>query len=280
MGLNQYVCLIKIIFYKNYHQLNEMLINILFKQYHYYNNFIIKYFNRYYYLYLKSDLSNKPCHWTVFSYSTDKYYTSINLNYKNTNSYFLKMSEFVLDESENINSLIMFKKLNSSFVSPQKINDYAAINYYVFNKFQTENLYKNVLDYTHTMLNTSNESDDDIDFSVNTFKFNTKLNIRSNRKILLKFLNFRLKRQYRVTKYVNNFVKFKVKNILNFFEMSAENILMLAKFVFTSVQCYDLFNNHCVYLNGVVLKNPLRKLKNGDNLQLIFSYECLELFQI
>jgi hypothetical protein len=272
------VCLIKMNQHKNTFILIKLPQILCFKHYLFFNKFILVYYNQHYYIYIKPILSHKSNHWALFSYSMDKYYTSINLNYKNTNAYFVKQADFDFNELDYTYSLINFKRLNATFASPQKLDDYSVINYYMFNKHQSENLYKNTLNYTQNMLDNIDEEMFDTDLYVNTFKYKTKLMITENRKMLLKFLNFKLKRQYRITKFLTKFIKFKVKNSISFFEMTVSNVLMMSKFVHNTVQCQLFFQNRYIYVNGVVNTDPLKKLKKGDCIQLGFSKKYIDFF--
>lgn len=177
--------------------------------------------------------------------------------------------------------MINLKRDNAVFKSVENYDDYITMDFYKFNTHTVVNIYsldlRDILDDVDNDIWEEEEEEVDISDNImsNFFKIKTKALISFNRKILCQFFNFKLKKQNRITPRINNFIKFKIKNSIKFFELTILNILLLSKFVFNARQAYMFIQGGLVYLNGSLVCKPDLKTRLGDNVQLILSIPYL-----
>jgi ribosomal protein S4 len=115
--------------------------------------------------------------------------------------------------------------------------------------------------------------------TTNFFKINTKSLITFNRKIISKFFNFKLKKQYRITRFINSFLKYKVKDSIKFFENTLANILISSKLTFNSKQTFIFLKSGLIYVNGKLNNKADFFLKKGDLIQLVFTTTYLSTYK-
>jgi ribosomal protein S4 len=256
---------------------------IFLKSYFYYTSFLIIFFNKFYKIFLKCSAYKGVLYWGLFSYTCDKYYTTINYVTPHNNSYFLDNSYLLVDDLSLVNELVNLKRDNAVFKSVESYDDYLTMDFYKFNTHSLTNVYMDDLqDIEDFSDDEVIEDEEEVDISDNVmsnfFKIKTKALISFNRKILCQFFNFKIKKQNRITPRINNFIKFKIKNSIQFFESTITNILLLSKFVFNSRQAYLFVKGGLVYLNGALVFKPDLKIKQGDNIQLLLSIRYLRYY--
>lgn len=179
--------------------------------------------------------------------------------------------------------MINLKRDNAVFKSVESYDDYITMDFYKFNTHTAMNVYSlDLKDIVDDVSDDTWEEEEEVDISDNVmsnfFKIKTKALISFNRKILCQFFNFKLKKQNRITPRISNFIKFKIKNSIKFFELTILNILLLSKFVFNARQAYMFIQNGLVYLNGSLVFKPDLKTRLGDNVQLILSIPYLNYY--
>lgn len=189
----------------------------------------------------------------------------------------------VTDNLDLINELVCLKRDNAVFKSVENYDDYVTMDFYKFNTHTLTTLYTtDILDILEELDDGVEEEEEEVDISDNVmsnfFKTNTKALITFNRKIVSKFFNFKLKRQYRITRYISGFIKYKIKNSIKYFELTILNIMLLSKFTFNARQAYTFLKNGVVYLNGVLTFKSDLKVKIGDNVQILLSTPYLNFY--
>lgn len=256
----------------------QYITGYFYKIYLYYNNFIKFIFNKYFYIYIRSFFSEKVTYWTLFSYTLDKYYQSINRLIPYQNSLFLKNNFFKKDNLFYLKNLVLLKRKNVRFKSKLKWNITYVTNFFRYNKNHYKNAFLDIgrhfTNLTKNNLTKKHNSKPQLSRIFNyNFKYKTKLLLSHNRKILLKLLNFKLKRQYRITKFISKFIKNKTNKSFNYFELTLNNVLISSKFALTLKQAFFLIKKACVYVNGVKKLDPLYKVKINDVIQIIFTID-------
>lgn len=247
------------------------LISYLSNMYIYFSNFIAVFFNKYYYIYIKSFISSNVTHWTLFSYTVDKYYISINKLLKYQKSHFLKYLELIyLDPQTYVDNLIKFKRNNSAFKTEEDYQKYLITQFYQYTPSQ-------IITFINTDMPDSlfldDEDDEETDNYIhpNPFEFKLKHLISSNRKCLINLLNYKFKRQYRITRFIANFIKFRVDRSFTQSNFTLSATLLVSKLVLNIKYMFGFINQGLVYVNGKAVFKPDFKLAVGDKIQLIVT---------
>lgn len=250
---------------------------MFFKKYFFFQKFLFYFFNKNYKIFLKIFRSYKPVFWCLFSFGDERYYVPTRLHTNISNSFFLNNSYLLFKKTNYINNTIIFKKQSASFRSLNFYEEYIKYEYVNSGKRFFEN--GKLKTHAH-LLSTKIGKNSSIlskrifaksNFSMNFFKFKTKALITFNRKMLIRFFNFKIKRQNRITKYINSFIKFKVKNSLKFFNFTLINILVSSKLVINFKQAFFFVKKGFVFVNGRQCLKTNFFLKKGDLIQLNFS---------
>lgn len=228
-------------------------------------------FNKYYFIYLKAFITSKVTHWTLFSYTVDKYYVSINKLLKYQKAHFLKyLSLIYSNQNHYIDDLIKFKRSNSTFKTHE---DFGKYLFYQLCKYTNSHMINFIS--TDIVDNFSSDVEESASFDnyihPNPFEFKIKNLISYNRKLLIHLFNFKLKRQYRITRFIANIIKYRIDKTRYQINFNLLNILFLSKFILNSKQGVDFVKNGCVYVNGVRVSKPTMGLIKGDNIQLVLA---------
>ena len=266
---------------------------IFFKNFFFFKSFLKFFFNKHFQVYLKCCSFVEVINWCLFSYTSDKYYTTLNKNPTLDTTRFLIKDSILLEKVVYINSLITLKRDNSVFKSVNNYNDVVYLNFFGLGRSQSNSFFsKKKTKRGKTPVNQHNlrffkKSYEDSrpvtpdyrkkrvyltgNLVSNFFKVDTKALISFNRKILIKFFHFKVKRQYRITRFLSAVIKKKVSASVRTFEMILSNILVLSKLVFNLKQAYSFLKNYLVFLNGICVFKPNIRVSKGDNLQLVLS---------
>lgn len=103
--------------------------------------------------------------------------------------------------------------------------------------------------------------------------------IRKNRFLFFKFIRTKIKRQYRLTKYIHRFLNKSAWKLIKQFQMCIEHILMETRFALTPYHVKWLLECGCVFVNGRMCSNPYHVLKVGDFIQILSDNKNLEILK-
>jgi hypothetical protein len=176
-----------------------------------------------------------------------------------------------IDKNIYINNLISFKRDNSSFKTNEDFKKYLLLQLYQYNQ-------SHVISFIQTeMPDVLVGDNDDLDeftsnyIHSNPFEFKIKSLISYNRKLLIKLLGFKLKRQCRITKFLLNFIKYKVNRTFDQIDFTLSNLLLVSKLILNVKYSFNLLQSGFVYVNGVKIVKPTFNLHVGDKIQIIIS---------
>ena len=192
-----------------------------------------------------------------------------------------------------LNSLITLKRDNSVFKSVNNYNDVIYLNFFGYGRLRPNSFFSkkkpkrsktpvnphNLRFFKNSYENSRPVKSDHKKKRVylngnlvsNFFKVDTKALISFNRRVLIKFFHFKVKRQYRITRFLSTVIKKKANSSIRAFETILSNILVLSKLVFNLRQAYSFLKNYLVFLNGVCVFKPNIKISRGDNIHLVLS---------
>ena len=228
-------------------------------------------FNLNKYLFLRTTRYTYSSYWTLFGYNEESYYTLKNILFPHPNSIFLKITGISQSTESCVNNLVAIKKANADFdsIEPQYTNFVEA-----FLRSNSEPLNNVFLEREFYYGSEIWEDVEDEETNVwvdNSFKYKTKMMITNQRVRLAKFLGFKLKRHYRITAKISNFLKWKVRNIINFFDLILINVVLSSKLILDFNLAAWLIRHGFVYVNGGCKTEINLFLKPGDVVNLIFS---------
>jgi len=179
-----------------------------------------------------------------------------------------------------LNSIITFKKqsiffkktINKNlfllnFLEVFKYEDYNFVD----DNFFKNSFSKNLFIYNLNNINLKNSFKKDIDYVSFDYRYKINKYVNDNRKLILSFFKFNLKRQYKKNKFFNKLTKLPFNFFLNTFEFSLSNILLRSSFFFNNRDIFFFINNNYFLLNGVVLKNFNQTLNLNDIFMLSFN---------
>lgn len=229
-------------------------------------------FNKYFYIYMKAFASSNVTYWTLFSYTIDKYYISINKLLKYQKVHFLKYLNLIyFDKEVYINNLIKFKRNNSAFKTGEDFKKYLVTQLYRY----TPNHMINFIgtDISDELISDEDDDDEEINHYIhsNPFDFKIKNLISQNRKLVTGLWGFKIKRQCRITKFLVNLIKLKVNKSFNQIDFTLAHILSLSKFGFNIKYVFEFLKKGFVYVNGQKNIKPMFVLNSGDRIQLLMS---------
>jgi ribosomal protein S4 len=92
-----------------------------------------------------------------------------------------------------------------------------------------------------------------------------------NRKLLKKLFFFKNIKQNKTTKLFSKILKINFNRFISFVEYSLFNVLIKCKFCFTKDESIFLIKNKFIFVNGLVVTNPIFFLKKSDVVQVIIS---------
>jgi ribosomal protein S4 len=92
-----------------------------------------------------------------------------------------------------------------------------------------------------------------------------------NRNILRSFLQNKLKRQYKFSKFIKNLIKQSVFDFFSIFEYKLVNILVKSNFFFNHRDAEFFIKNNYVLVNGSVISNPNYILKSQEVVSIMFD---------
>lgn len=234
-------------------------------------------FNLHNRVFLKTINFKKMTYWTLFGYSTEKYYCLKNSNMEYSNTIFLKLSPINNSREVSVGNLISLKKANVGFDLPYK---------------HYKNFITSFLDSTNIMSKEDRlgrpdfmvnflEEEEDFETNVwidNSFRYKTKLLITKQRLQLVKFFKFKLKRQYRITPWISNFLKWKVRSIISWFDLMLINVILNTKLVLHSVHAEWFIKRGFIYVNGVRQTKTNYVVKQYDIIQIVYSPTYVNFF--
>jgi hypothetical protein len=186
-------------------------------------------------------------------------------------AHFLKYLTLIYaDKKKYVDDLIKFKKNNSAFKTHEDFKKYL---FFQLSKYTRSHMINFINTNIHE--NTSPDSDDvnvsDNYINPNPFEFKIKSLISYNRKLLMDLFNFKPKRQYRISRFIANIIKYRVDSTRYQINFTVSNILTSSKFVLNFKHTLFLIKNGFVYINGLKICKPTIQLNKGDKIQLLSS---------
>ena len=163
-------------------------------------------FNPHHKVFIKTINYNYIIYWTLFSYNTEKYYISKNNLLPYSNFMFLKNSYNNNTLTSHVNNIIQLKKQNVSFTPFYKSFEPVLDSFMKINSSRINDSFLDKGEF-YEKFNEEEELPETNVWVDNIFKFKTKMLITQHRRILINFFNLKLKRQYRITRWVSNFLK-------------------------------------------------------------------------
>ena len=241
------------------------------------SNLIWGLFNISNHVFLKTVNIRSVTYWTLFNYSKEKYYCLKNTQLPHPSFSFFKLSLPDTSLESNVGNLISLKKANVGFDLPYK----------KYKDFLTSFLDTNIIISEEDRGNRLNflidfkEDEEDFETNVwvdNSFKYKTKMLITNQRLQLTRFFNFKLKRQYRITPWISNLLKWKIKSTVGFFDLMLLNVLLSSKLVLNTYQAEWFIKHGLVYVNGKRQTKTTLFLKKFDLIQLVYSSKYVNFY--
>ena len=102
---------------------------------------------------------------------------------------------------------------------------------------------------------------------------------REARSVLKLILKLNFKYQYRLTRYLTRFIKFrKIRHSL-MLELTLLNIIVRNNFITDTAIPLNFIENNCVFVNGLVCNNPHFQLFTNDFIQFLVSLKYYIIFK-
>ena len=186
----------------------------------------------------------------------------------------------VSNKNSILNNILIFKKQSIFFKKTINKNlfllNFLEVFKYEDHSFIDENLIsftnnKNLFIHNLNTINVKNSFSKDIEYSSFDYRYKINKYVNDNRKLILSFFKFNLKRQYKKNKFFSKLTKLSFNFFLKNFEFSLSNILLRSSLFFNNRDIMFFFNNNYFYLNGSVLKNFNQILSTNDILTLLFN---------
>lgn len=164
-------------------------------------------FNLNKYLFLRTTRYTYSSYWTLFGYNEESYYTLKNILFPSANGIFLKIAGISQNVNNCVSNLITFKKANADFDATNPLYTSFVETFLRANSQPLNNVFIEREIYYDPEFVENNVDEENNVWVENSFKYKTKMMITKQRVLLSKFLGFRLKRHYRITSKISNFLK-------------------------------------------------------------------------
>jgi len=234
-------------------------------------------------IYLKLINYSYKLYWALFSYNGEKYYITQNSTIPYYNTSFLYDNDFDhTNQLPEISNLIQVKKISSSFETSVDPSDLLMYEYQLNNNFFINDDFEEDLEDEDEKISyhiLDEEEDEPAGVWVeDLFKYNTKMIVSRKRLELMKFFKSKITRQNRITGWISNKLKWKVKNILNSFDLFLLQALLNSRLILNKTTAGFLLKHGYVYVNGHPEVQSTFVLKKFDMVQLIFSPKYIDFY--
>lgn len=186
----------------------------------------------------------------------------------------------VSNKNTILSNILMFKKQSIFFKKTINKNlfilNFLEVFKYEDHNFIDENVvnvFNNKILFTHNLntINLKNSFNKDIEYASFDYRYKINKYVNDNRKLILSFFKFNLKRQFKKNKFFSKLTKLPFNFFLNNFEFGLSNILLRSSLFFNKRDVMFFFNNNYFFLNGSLLKNFNQILNSNDILTLLFN---------
>lgn len=204
--------------------------------------------------------------WTLFSYNIEKYYILFSKKSRFAKKYVINLAHTLSQTSprQQIQNLVKFKKFHAGFQVLDNLAEPMAARLFRRLRGSAKAHHR----YSKRVKPPVSRPNNWVESSI---KYKTKLLLTKHRKMLIKYLNLRLSRQYRITKKISSFLNTKRARFLFYFDLLLLNILITSRLVIHYTQGLYLINQGFVHVNGCVESNPKTLIQTGSIVQLTFS---------
>jgi hypothetical protein len=178
-----------------------------------------------------------------------------------------------------LNNILTFKK-QSIFFKKTINKDFFILNFLEVFKYEDHSFIDNKLLsnnnkqlFVHNLnnVNLKNSFNKDIDYVSFDYRYKINKYVNDNRKLILSFFKFNLKRQFKKNKFFSKITKLPFNFFLNNFEFNLSNILIRSSFFFNNRDINFFLKNNFFILNGSLLKNFNCVLNLNDVFMLSFN---------
>jgi len=157
----------------------------------------------------------------------------------------------VSNKNSILNNILIFKKQSIFFKKTINKNlfllNFLEVFKYEDHSFIDENLIsftnnKNLFIHNLNTINVKNSFSKDIEYSSFDYRYKINKYVNDNRKLILSFFKFNLKRQYKKNKFFSKLTKLSFNFFLKNFEFSLSNILLRSSlfFLIIGILCFFL----------------------------------------